>query len=251
MTTTPRCSTELWLVDLDAAGPVLAALERDHPRLTAADRARARRLRDSRERRRRLAAYAALRIVLERVAGPGVRGRRIVRPPGDRPRLAAAGPHFSLSHAGGWALIGVAREDVIGVDLETARSLSMSPRRREEVLAVGAGLGARPPLAAVGDAALLQAWCRLEACAKARGSGVAALLRALGLRASGGRQLPLEQVEAAARRLARDAGLAVRDVELPARLFGATASAGKPAPVHPRRFPRDRREIARLLVGSG
>ncbi|HZT48306.1 MAG TPA: phosphopantetheinyl transferase, partial [Hyphomicrobiaceae bacterium] len=96
MTTTPRCSTELWLVDLDAAGPVLAALERDHPRLTAADRARARRLRDSRERRRRLAAYAALRIVLERVAGPGVRGRRIVRPPGDRPRLAAAGPHFSL-----------------------------------------------------------------------------------------------------------------------------------------------------------
>src|SRR5581483_3686428 len=123
MTTTPRRPIELWLVDLDAAGPVLAALERDAPRLTAADRARARRWRDSRERRRRLAAYAALRIVLERVAGPGVRGRRIVRPPGDRPRLAAAGPHFSLSHAGGWALIGVARGDVIGVDLETARSL--------------------------------------------------------------------------------------------------------------------------------
>jgi 4'-phosphopantetheinyl transferase len=180
-----------------------------------------------------------------------VRSRRIARPPGGRPRLAGAGPHFSLSHAGGWALIGVASAHVIGVDLETSRALSMSPRRREEVLAVGMGLAARPPADSDGDAALLQAWCRLEACAKARGSGVAALLRALGLRASGGRQLPLEQVEAAARGLVREAGLTIRDVELPAGLFGATASAGRPLPVHPQRFPRDRRAVVRLLAGRG
>jgi 4'-phosphopantetheinyl transferase len=243
--------TELWLVDLDATGPVLAALERQEPRLTAADRARARRPSEARERRRRQAAYMALRIVLERIAGPAVRGQRIVRPPGGRPRLAGSGPHFSLSHAGGWALIGVAPAHVIGVDLETSRALSMSPRRREEVLAVGMGLAARPLAGGHGEAALLQAWCRLEACAKARGSGVAALLAALGLRASGGRQLPLAQIEAAARQLARNDGLAVRDVELPAGLLGATASAGGPAPVRPRRFPRDRRAIVRLLAGGG
>jgi phosphopantetheinyl transferase len=241
--------TELWLVDLDGAGPALAALEREEPRLTAADRAHARRVRDAGERRRRLAAYTALRIVLERVAGPAVRGREIIRPAGARPRLAGAGPHFSISHAEGWALIGVVRRGAIGVDLEVLRTLSMSRRRREETLAVGAGLAAQPSGDPDRDAAVLLAWCRLEACAKAQWGGVAALLRALGLREPGGRQMPLQRIEAAARQLAQDAGLHVRDVALPPGLFGATASTGRGAPLRPQRFPRDRRAIVRSLAG--
>ena len=83
----------------------------------------------------------------------------------------------------------------------------MSQRRREEILAVGAGLAARPAGDADSDAAVLQAWCRLEACAKARGQGVARLLTELGLREARGRQLALADIEGAARRLAREAGL--------------------------------------------
>jgi 4'-phosphopantetheinyl transferase len=126
--------TELWLVDLEAAAPALEALERDLPRLSGDDRARALRPNDARERRHRLAAYTGLRIVLERVEGAEVRGQRFVRGPGGKPGLPAGGATvFSLSHTDGLALIGVARGGTIGVDLERTRTLRMSSRRREEI----------------------------------------------------------------------------------------------------------------------
>ncbi len=81
--------TELWLVDLEAAAPALEALERDLPRLSGDDRARALRPNDARERRHRLVAYMGLRVVLERVAGAEVRGQRFVRGPGGKPHLGA------------------------------------------------------------------------------------------------------------------------------------------------------------------
>ena len=99
---------ELWLVDLEAAAPALAALEHDVPRLSADDRGRARRVRDPREHGLRLAVYAALRVLLERSGGPQMRGKPIVRPPGGKPRLDAASPTFSVSHTEGLALIGLA-----------------------------------------------------------------------------------------------------------------------------------------------
>ena len=99
---------ELWLVDLQAAAPALEALERQIPRLSADDRTRAGRLHDSGERRQRLAAYIALRIVIERIGGVEVRQRAFLRSPGERPHLGEAAPTFSLSHSGGLALLGVA-----------------------------------------------------------------------------------------------------------------------------------------------
>ena len=239
---------ELWLVDLEAAAPALEALERDVPRLSADDRGRAGRLSDPRERGHRLAAYTALRAVLERMGGAGVRGQRFIRSSGGKPRLRAAGPTFSLSHTGSLALIGVARAHAIGVDLEEARALAMSQRRREEILAVGAGLTVRPTGVADNDAAVLQAWCRLEACAKARGQGVARVLGELGLREARGRQLGPADIAAAARRLVREAGLAVRDVKLPPGLHGAVAYAGSGGAPRLRRLPADRQAIARLLM---
>jgi 4'-phosphopantetheinyl transferase len=238
---------ELWLVDLEAAAPALEALERDVARLSADDRDRAGRLGDARERRHRLAAYVALRVVLERAGGAGVRGQRFIRPPCGKPRLRAAGPAFSLAHAGGLALIGVAGLQAIGVDLEETRALAMSQRRREEILAVGAGLSVRPAGDASNDAAVLQAWCRLEACAKARGCGVARVLGELGLREARGRQLAPAAIEVAARQLTREAGLAVGDLRLPPGLHGAVAFAGSGAGPRLRRFPAERRAIARLL----
>ena len=116
--------TELWLVDLEAAAPALEALERDLPRLSGDDRARALRPNDARERRHRLVAYMGLRVVLERVAGAEVRGQRFVRGAGGKPRLGAGRTGFSLSHTEGLALIGVVRAGAIGVDLEMTRTLA-------------------------------------------------------------------------------------------------------------------------------
>jgi 4'-phosphopantetheinyl transferase len=238
---------ELWLVDLDAAAPALEALERDVPRLAADDRDRAGRLSAARERQHRLAAYMALRIVLERLGGSQVRGQRFIRSASGKPRLGTAGPAFSLSHTGGLALVGVARSQTIGVDLEQARALGMSQRRRQEILAVGAGFAVRSAGEADGEAAVLQAWCRLEACAKARGQGVSRLLGELGLREARGRQRELAAIEASAQQLVREGGLVVADVKLPAGLHGAVAHAGSGAAPRLRRFPEEPRAIARLL----
>ena len=243
---------ELWLIDLEAAAPALQALERDVPRLSADDRARALRLDDAQERHRRLAAYMGLRVVLERVGGAGVRGQRLVRGPAGKPHLAAGGPAFSLAHSGGMALIGVVRAGAVGVDLEAPRALRMSSRRREEIVAAAAGLaGRRHSEDHAGDEALLRAWCRLEAFAKARGEGLSHLLGELGLREASGRQLDGGQILASARRLAHRAGLEAADLELPHGLYGAVAAAGLSQPPRLRRFPIGLKASRALLPARG
>ena len=220
---------ELWLVDLEAAGPALEALERDVPRLSNDDRTRALRPSDARERRHRLAAYMGLRVVLERVAGGEVRGQRFVRGPSGKPRLGAGGPAFSLSHTAGLALIGVAHAGTIGVDLERARPLEMSRRRREEILAVAAGLASEPAGDPMNDEALLGAWCRLEAFAKARGEGLSHLLGELGLRKAAGRQLAHGQIAEAARHLLSPHRRRDRRRQAPARPLRC-GGGGRPSP---------------------
>ena len=242
---------ELWLVDLEAAAPALEALERDVPRLSSDDRARALRPNDARERHHRLVAYMGLRVVLERVAGAEVRGQRFVRGPRGKPHLGAGGTDFSLSHTGGLALIGVARAGAIGVDLEMTRTLRMSSRRREEIVAVAGGLAALPIDDPGSDEALLHAWCRLEAFAKARGEGLSHVLGELGLRNAGGRQLSCSQIAAAARRLARQSKLEIADVKLPPGLYGAVAAAGLTQSPRLRHFPADLSAIRRILAARG
>jgi 4'-phosphopantetheinyl transferase len=241
---------ELWLVDLEAAASALEALERQAPRLSADDRARAQRLQEPSERRLRLAAYMALRIVIERMGGEEVRGQPFARTPGGRPHLAAATPSFSLSHAGRLALLGVARLPPLGVDLEEHRALTMAPRRRREILAIGAGLARRPVCDGASDATLLQAWCRLEAYAKATGAGVARILTELGARQARGRQLAPCAIEAAARRHAAAGGLAVGDLKLPPGLHGAVAFASARGVARVRRFPTGKAAIVRLLAAA-
>jgi 4'-phosphopantetheinyl transferase len=240
--------TELWLVDLEAAAPALEALEREVPRLSADDRARASRLSEPYERQNRLATYVALRVVLERAAGPSVRGQKLIRSDSGKPRLDGPGPAFSLSHAGGLALIAVTNSSAVGVDLEATRVLHMSRRRREETLAVAAGFASSPAGDAGSDATVLQAWCRLEAYAKATGEGISGVLGKLGLRRAQGRQRKLAEIESAARRLARGDGLAVADVRPGLDLYGAVAHASAARAPRLRRFPTDHRAIARLLA---
>jgi 4'-phosphopantetheinyl transferase len=239
---------ELWLVDLEVAAPALEALERRLPRLTGDDRARALHASDPRERRHRLAAYMALRVVLEGVAGPTARGQHLVRGRAGKPHLPGGDAVFSLSHIDGLALIGVAKAGTVGVDLERSRALRMSQRRRRDILAVAQGLSASPLDDPDEDHALLRAWCRLEAFAKAHGQGLSRVLEEIGLRGGGARPSPAD-AERAARGFAENAGLYVSDVRMPAGLFAAVAAAEAPASLRPRRFPTDPRGIGRIAAG--
>ncbi len=241
--------TELWLVDLEQAVPALEASEGVCPRVSPDDRARARRIADPVQRRRRLATYAALRIALERVAGSPVRGVDFVRSPDGKPHLAAGHAAFSLSHSDAFALIGVTRRGEIGVDLEQARSIHMSARRRQLIVAAANGLADRPLAADAGDDAFLKAWSRLEAFAKARGRGLAWLLEEVGVRRRDDhdRTMTPAQVEGAARHAAEDAGLKVCDLRLPRGLFGAVALERSASVPRVRAFPVQGAAIERLL----
>lgn len=241
-----RDGIELWLVDLDRSAEALELCEAELPRLSADDRARAGAIADPREARRRLAATTALRLLIERVAGPGLRCAPFVRGAGLKPRLAGGGPEFNLSHSEGHALIAVSRTVApLGVDLVARRPVRMAPRRLAEIVAAGEGLGAKP-LAALGpERGFLQAWARLEAFAKARGSGLARTLADLGLRGRGvgAQPLPTAQVTAAARRLAGAEGLGVGDVSLRPGLHAAIAAPRSVQMPRVALFPVRREEI--------
>jgi 4'-phosphopantetheinyl transferase len=237
--------TEIWLLDVARSGPALAELERDAPRLTAEDRRRANCLKDPRDGRERLATLTALRLLLERFTDAHAARQPFVAGPAGKPALPGGKIQFSLSHIEGYALIGLTRSGTIGVDLERERPLRLSTRRRTDLIAAAKGLAGRPLAGASPDACFLQAWCRIEAFAKAHGGGIGRTLADLGLR-SGTPRTPAD-IEATARRSARDAGLIVRDVPLGDGLYAAIALE-KAARLRPQTLPPDRIGLERLLT---
>lgn len=243
-------SVELWLVDLDACGPALRALEGDMPRLSAEDIERASLVPQPQEAARRLTAYTALRVAIERMAGAGVRGHPFVRDRAGKPRLDGASVAFSLSHTEDLALIGVARAQPIGVDIEKVRSVRIGRGHTDAIRAAGAGLGREPLPGLSAERAFLQAWARLEAFTKARGDTLPKTLADADVRGRSQGTTTTPEIEARARRLAYGAGLFVRDVRLPPGLYGAVAT-GRALPfARAVRFPADRSALDRILAAS-
>jgi 4'-phosphopantetheinyl transferase len=240
----------LWLVDLEKCAKPLDALERAVPRLSADDMDRAGVIDDIRERRHRLAAYTALRVLLERVAGTSVRGERFVRTAGGKPRLPSGSPEFSLSHIDGLALIGISSGLPIGVDLERLRTVHMAPRRISEIIAIGSGLSDRALPAGGLDRTFIQAWSRLEAFCKARGRGLAQTLTDVGVRSKSTPLLSPGEVESRARELAKTAHIAVADLYLHPGVHGAVGTARGVSFERVRPFPTDRAGIDRLASGE-
>ena len=233
---------ELWLVDLDACAPALAEIERDTPRLSPEDRERADALTDPREASRRRAAYTALRLAIERLAGPGVRGHPLTRDNSGKPELPGSGVAFSLAHTDDLALIGVTRLATIGVDLEKMRPIRMSPRHIADLCAAGAGLGREPLPVGSTERTFLQAWARIEAFTKARGHTLQRTLADLGLRNRPDRPPSPAETQSAARRLTRTAGLHVMDIKLGPTLHAAVRRAARGAHGPGANFPtRSRR----------
>ena len=219
-----------------------SATRRASPMTTAPGRSRSR---DPREQRRRLAAYTAL----SRPAR--ARGRPRRARPAARCALRAASRGSArrrrlqpVPHGGA----GADRRDrgagSIGVDLERTRPVKMSPRRSAEIIALGAGLGDTPP---AGTSAPTAPSCRRgrawRPSARPADGDWRARSPISGSAGRGGCGLPPARLEAAARRLASDAGFSVRDLGLPPGLHGALAAprgaARAPARV-PVRPPRNR-----------
>jgi 4'-phosphopantetheinyl transferase len=172
--------TELWLVDLDRTEAALETLEAATPRLSADTHQRLDAMADEAARRERRLAHIALRILLERRLGHGMRGTPFVRSATGKPSLPGHGIVFSLAHAGGLALIGLAERDPLGVDLERRHPDRVPDARRAPIEAEAVALAAGVPLAGDHpDARFLQAWVRIEAAAKALGHGVGAILERL------------------------------------------------------------------------
>ena len=241
-----RQTLELWLVDLARAAPVLERLEREVPRLGAAERGAILAHAQALERQRRFSAHVALRVLIERVAGDSARGKDLARSAGGKPRLQgpAADLAFSLAHADEWALIGIARGSQIGVDLEGVRSVVLAPRRRQQILRAAAALSPAPLIEAPAEACFIQAWVRLEALAKASGEGLARTLTALGVWHA---SAPHTDVAALARRQLSRTGLSVHDLIAGAGRMAAVAIDSGLRPPTPRAFPLDRAGIEALI----
>ena len=177
----------LWRVRLGDAADA-GDLAGDVARLSPEEQARAARFVFPRDRQRYVAAHLALQRVLHEVMGEGEAGEVAAHSPVPRPLAFATGPHgkphlpqrprlaFNLSHSGEHALIGVAEQADIGVDIECRRPLSARTELDDlaERCFTHAEQDELARSATPEDALDLfyTGWTRKEACLKALGTGL-------------------------------------------------------------------------------
>ena len=181
----PFRGAEVWLVDLAASAAAVHDIEVRTPRLSLDDCAKCDRMADEAAGRERRAAHIALRVLIERAFGPHWRKVAYHVSAEGKPMLPGAMGDFSLSHIPGWALIALTSEGPIGADLERRRPVTLSADRRGQIEAAAAALAPQALLPVEPEAQLLQSWVRLEAVAKAEGTGIGPLLTELGVMRSG------------------------------------------------------------------
>lgn len=161
-------SFELWLVRLDVE---LSAADADL--LDDQERARAARFAFERDRRRFVAAHAALRRLLGDKTGQAPHMLRFDIGSLGKPRLRGrADAVFSLSHSADLALVALADDGEIGVDLEPVRPMRDLEALARQCLSAGECLQFEALGEPARTAAFLQAWTRKEACLKALGTGL-------------------------------------------------------------------------------
>ena len=160
-------AVDVWLCALDGAQPDDA--------LSAQERERAARFVRDEDRRRWIAARASVRTLLGAYVDADPRALRFAAGPHGKPALAdaAGGLRFNVSHSGDTALIAVARDREVGVDVEL-------PRRAVDHVAIARRVltaAEAERIAAIEDPdererAFLRAWVRWEAVLKCRGTGI-------------------------------------------------------------------------------
>lgn len=153
--------------------------------LSEDERERAARFKFAKDRRLHVAAHAALRSLLAdylRVAAgeiqfvSGAHGKPALAPP-----LAASGLEFNLSHSHEVALVAVARQRAVGVDVEFVKrnfSFDELARRFFTTKEVGALFELPQPLQ---REAFFKCWTSKEAFLKAKGTGLSGKLDEVGI----------------------------------------------------------------------
>lgn len=214
-----RASLQVYLIDLDALAPELEALQAKYSVLSADEVARHARFERPEAARRWAATRLALRVIfiLENIASARA---AILQAPAGRPYVAGA-PPFSLSHTGGEAAIAVAGTGSIGIDIEHERPARLPEPRHSLFIAAGAAM--RPN--EIGTPSFLTSWTRLEACAKATGDGVGAVLARLAIWGHGGATATPTDVARRTQDYLAAHGLAVADLPLGPARYGAVAAS--------------------------
>ena len=161
----------LWLVNLETPSSEAGLHSLDA--LSASERARASRFHHAHDARWYVARHNALRLLLAAETHTHPKNLCFVEGEHGKPSLNLDSPlHFNMSHAKGWALIGISAEAAIGVDIELPRPMADWSALAQRCLSAAewVDLMALPPGQQL--RAFLQCWTRKEACLKALGSGL-------------------------------------------------------------------------------
>jgi 4'-phosphopantetheinyl transferase len=162
-------AVDLWRIPTARPAPEISSLR---ALLTPAERARADAFRFAPDQARYAVFRGALRQVLGRYLNMAPERVALSVGPHGKPRLPGDALHFNLTHSGPGAVLAVAADGPIGVDIEVARSASLAGRLAPRVLS-DAEHAAYDALPAGGrPMAFLRAWTCKEAYVKATGEGL-------------------------------------------------------------------------------
>jgi 4'-phosphopantetheinyl transferase len=163
----------VWCVQLDVPCGSLTTMAET---LGPGERDRAERFRFESDWGRYVAAHGALRRILSAYVGLPPGQIRYTSGACGRPRLAPdINPHkldFNLSHSGELAMVAVAGDGRVGVDLEMMRDLPLEHELAERSLSAGESSEWWHYPAEARTKAFLYGWTRKEACLKADGRGL-------------------------------------------------------------------------------
>lgn len=144
--------------------------------LDALERRRAERLVQPLHRRRFVAAHGFLRHLLAAYLGCAPRALRFATGATGKPWVVEpAVPHcgFNLSHSGDLAVVAIARDQRIGIDIECADPMADMERLVMRFFAASEAQGWRALASAQRTAGFFRLWTRKEAFMKATGAGLA------------------------------------------------------------------------------
>jgi 4'-phosphopantetheinyl transferase len=168
----PTDAVHVWWVDLRVSSDCTT---RFIATLSADERARADRYRFPEHRERFIAAHGALRDILSRYLNLPASQLAFSITPHGKPALAdldQAWLQFNLSHSGDLALVAVARDHPVGIDVEQMIPPEDFPRLVEQFFSANENAAFRALPESKRAAAFFAGWTQKEAYVKALGTGV-------------------------------------------------------------------------------